>query len=88
MGNAAITGLSIGYNKLFYNFNNKFYLEWEFGTSIGAVFSSYTSYTYQESNIIDDGIWFCPMISDLHISLIFRRFSISNMYKKTKISDY
>ncbi len=87
-GKATIAGLSIGYNKPFYNFNNMHYLEWEFGTSIGAVFNSYNSYAYQESTIIDDRIRFYPMITDLHISLIYRRNSISKMYKRTKSSDY
>lgn len=88
VGSTAITGVSIGYNKPLYNFNNKFHLEWEVGTSLGVVFSLYDYYDCYENNIVGNGFWAYPMITDLHVSLVLRKHSISGMYKKTKLSGY
>lgn len=85
MGRAAVAGFSLGLNRPFYNFSNKYCLEWEFGTSLGCVVSQYDCYDRVESNITGNGAWYYPIITDLHVSLVLRRRSISDMYSKTRI---
>lgn len=87
-GCATIAGVSLGYNKPLYSFNNKYYLEWEFGTSLGYVFSDFERFNRKESHVVNKGTWKSPMITDLHVSLVLRKHSITNMYKKTMYVDY
>lgn len=88
VGRAAIAGFSYGFNKPFYNFSNKYCLEWEFGTSLGCVLSQYDCYNRVESEVTGSGKWYYPIITDLHVSLVLRRQSISKMYRKTRVTDY
>lgn len=89
MGEAAIVGLSLGYQKPFYNFSNRFYLEWEMGGSLGCVLTEFDKYDRVESNIVGQGKWFYPMITDLHVSLVLRRHSVQDLYtKKKQVADY
>lgn len=89
MGEAAIVGLSLGYQKPFYNFSNRFYLEWEMGGSLGCVLTEFDKYNRVESEVTGQGKWFYPMITDLHVSLVLRRHSVQDLYaKKKQVSDY
>lgn len=82
MGQAGIVGVSLGYQKPFYNFNNKFYLEWELGGSLGCVVTHFDKYDRVESNVVGQGKWYYPMITDLHLSLVLRKHSVKDLYKK------
>lgn len=89
MGQAGIVGVSLGYQKPFYNFNNRFYLEWELGGSLGCVVTHFDKYNRVESNVIGQGRWYYPMITDLHVSLALRRHSVKDLYKKIpKVGDF
>ena len=89
MGEAAIVGLSLGYQKPFYNFSNRFYLEWEMGGSLGCVLTEFDKYNRVESEVTGQGKWYYPMITDLHVSLVLRRHSVQDLYaKKKQVSDY
>ena len=84
MGQAGIVGVSLGYQKPFYNFNNRFYLEWELGGSLGCVVSHFDKYNRVESNVVGQGRWYYPMITDLHVSLVLRKHSVKDLYKVKK----
>ena len=89
MGEAAIVGLSLGYQKPFYNFSNRFYLEWEMGGSLGCVLTEFDKYNRVESEVTGQGKWYYPMITDLHVSLVLRRHSVQDLYaKKKQVSDF
>lgn len=87
LGRAAIAGISLGFSKPFYNFSNKCYLEWEFGTSLGCVLTEYDRYDRVETAVTGTGKWYYPIITDIHISLVLRRRSVSDMYNKTRIKE-
>ena len=89
MGQAGIVGVSLGYQKPFYNFNNKFYLEWELGGSLGCVVTQFDKYNRIESQVVGQGKWYYPMITDLHVSLVLRKHSVKDLYKKIpKAADF
>ncbi|MBR5148304.1 MAG: DUF3575 domain-containing protein [Bacteroidaceae bacterium] len=88
-GEAAIVGLSLGYQKPFHNFSNRFYLEWEMGGSLGCVVTEFDKYNRVESEVTGQGKWFYPLITDLHVSLVLRRHSVKDLYaKKKQVSDF
>lgn len=86
IGKAAIVGISLGYHKPLYNFSNRCFLEWEFGGSLGCVVSHFDRYERQESAITSSGNWYYPMLTDLHISLVLRKHSVKDLYKKSRIN--
>ena len=89
MGQAGIVGVSLGYQKPFYNFSNRFYLEWEMGGSLGCVVTQFDKYNRYESNIVGSGNWYYPMITDLHVSLVLRKHSVKDLYKKKpQVGDF
>lgn len=89
MGEAAIVGLSLGFQKPFHNFSNRFYLEWEFGGSLGCVVTEFDKYNRVESQVTGQGKWFYPLITDLHVSLVLRRHSVKDLYaKKKQVADF
>jgi hypothetical protein len=89
MGEAAIVGLSLGFQKPFHNFSNRFYLEWEFGGSLGCVVTEFDKYNRVESQVTGQGKWFYPLITDLHVSLVLRRHSVKDLYAKKKmVADF
>jgi len=85
IGKAAIAGISLGYQKPLYNFSNRYFLEWELGGSLGCVISHFYRYNKEESAIASSGNWYYPMVTDLHISLVLRKHSVKDLYKKSRI---
>lgn len=84
VGSAAVVGVSLGYQRPLYNFSNRYFLEWEFGGSFGFVISRFDRYDRLESAITGTGNWYFPMVTDLHISLVLRKHSVIDLYKKSK----